>query len=201
MEMNESFLGALKGFIRSALAGQPLRNPIPLDKGHTVAMKADFTNDEWEALRDAPHLVAFAVATAGGSGPFGTIKEAFAPVGAIIQAAKGDNNLLRTICGPEELKAAQVSLRGSLKITDAHALRDDLQKRAAEKAREATAMLQEKGSPGDLDAYCALLINIADRTARAAKEGAFLGFGGQWVSDSERGVISRISKAMEVQSS
>ena len=43
------------------------------------------------------------------------------------------------------------------------------------------------------------LVEIADRTAKAAKEGGFLGFGGEWVSACEREVISRISKALEAQ--
>ncbi len=54
-----------------------------------MAKKADFTPQEWESLRDAPHLVMLSVATAGSSGPFGSIMEAFAPSGAIIEAAKG----------------------------------------------------------------------------------------------------------------
>jgi hypothetical protein len=162
-----------------------------------MATKTDFTEQEWESLRDAPLLVAFAVATAGGSGPFGSIKEAFAPVGAIIEAAKGSNPLLRSICDNQELKAAQQSLRSSIKFTDAKEMRDHFQKRAADTAREATATLNQKGSPGDYDAFRTLLVNIADRTANAAKEGSFLGFGGEWVSEGERGVISRISQAME----
>ena len=108
-----------------------------------MASKLDFTDQEWQALRDAPLLVAFAVATAGGSGPFGSIKEAFAPLGAIIEAAKGSNQLLRSICDTEELKSAQKSLRSSITIKDAKTLRDDLQKRAVDKAREATATLQQ----------------------------------------------------------
>ena len=67
MEMNESFLGALKAFIQSAVSGQAiLRNSVPHKKENEMATKSDFTDGEWEALRDAPHLVAFAVATAGG---------------------------------------------------------------------------------------------------------------------------------------
>lgn len=166
-----------------------------------MSKKADFTNEEWQTVRDAPHLVALSVATAGGSGPFGSLKEAFAPVGAIIEAAKGSNELLRSVCDTEELKAAQQLLRSSIKITDAKTLRDDLQKRAADAARAATTTLKQKGSPGDLDAFRTLLVNIADCTAKAAKEGGFLGFGGEWVSENEREVISRISEALEVQPS
>jgi hypothetical protein len=162
--------------------------------------KSDFTPQEWEILRDAPHLVMLSVATAGSSGPFGSIKEAFAPARAIVEAAKGQNDLLRAVCDRAEIKAAQQSLRNSIKIGGSAAeLKEKLQYAAADKAAEANAILKTKGSPEDLDAYRSLLVNIADRTAKAAKEGGFLGFGGEWVSEGERSVISRISKALEVQ--
>jgi hypothetical protein len=167
-----------------------------------MSKKTDFTDQEWETLRTAPHLVMLSVATAGASGLFGSLKEAFAPAGAIIEATKGNNELLRNICDREELKAAQKSLRSSIKMSgDLESLRDRLQTSAADKAREATAVLKQKGSAEDLDAYRKLLVDIADRTAKAAKEGGFLGFGGEWVSEGERAVISRISQALGVQTS
>jgi hypothetical protein len=165
-----------------------------------MATKADFTAQEWDILRDAPHLVMLSVATAGSSGPIGSIKEAFAPLGAIIEAAKGNEALLRGICDREELKAAQASLRNSIKIGgDAKAMRDQMQNAAAEKAEAANAILKQKGSPEDLNAFRQLLMNIADRTANAAKEGSFLGFGGERVSEGERAVIKRISQALGIE--
>jgi hypothetical protein len=165
-----------------------------------MATKADFTAQEWEVLRDVPHLVMLSVATAGSSGPIGSIKEAFAPLGAIIEAAKGNDELLRGVCGREELKAAQQSLRSSIKTGgDAKALHDELQNAAAEKAAAANAILKQKGSPEDLKAFRQLLMDIADRTANAAKEGSFLGFGGERVSEGERAVIKRISQALEIE--
>jgi hypothetical protein len=165
-----------------------------------MAKKSDFTPQEWETLRDAPHLVMLSVATAGASGLIGTLKEAFAPAPAIIAAAKSDNEFLRALCDREELKGAQQSLKSSIKPGgDINALRDQLQTQAADKARAATAILKQKGTKADLDGYRSLLVDIADRTARAAKEGSFFGFGGEWVSESERNVINRISQALEVQ--
>ena len=165
-----------------------------------MATKTDFTAQEWEILRDAPHLVMLSVATAGSSGPIGSIKEAFAPLGAIIEAAKGHDELLRGVCDQEELKAAQQSLRSLLKTGgDAKALRDQLQNAAAEKAAAANFLLKQKGSPQDLNAFRKLLMDIADRTANAAKEGSFLGFGGERVSEGERAVIKRISQALEIE--
>jgi hypothetical protein len=165
-----------------------------------MATKADFTAQEWEVLRDVPHLVMLSVATAGSSGPIGSIKEAFVPLGAIIEAAKGDDELLRGVCDREELKAAQQSIRNSITAGgDAKALRDQLQIAAAEKAAAANSLLKQKGSPQDLNAFRKLLMDIADRTANAAKEGSFLGFGGERVSEGERAVIKRISQALEIE--
>ena len=165
-----------------------------------MATKASFTPQEWEVLRDLPQLVMLSVATAGSSGPIGSIKEAFAPLGAIIEAAKGNDELLRGVCDREELKAAQQSLRSSIKISgDAKALHDEIQNTAAEKAAAAIAILKQKGSPEDLKAFRKLLMDIADRTANAAKEGSFLGFGGERVSEGERAVIKRISQALEIE--
>lgn len=163
-----------------------------------MSSKSDFTTSEWEVLRDAPHYVTLAVATAGASGLIGSLKEAFAPAQAIVEAAKGKNELLRSLSEREELKAAQTSLRGSLKMTDLKTVKDQLQTLAAEKAQAATTILQQKATPEDLDAYRTFLVGIAERTAKAAKEGGFMGFGGEWVSEGERAVLSRISEAVKV---
>jgi len=163
-----------------------------------MATKTDFTAQEWEVLRDAPHFVSFAVATAGASGLFGSMKEAFAPASAIVEASKSSNELLRGICDRAELKSAQQNLRASITAKDMKALREQLQSLAETKAHDATKILQQKGSPQDLETYRTFLVDIAERTAKAAKEGSFLGFGGEWVSEGERAVLSRISQAVAV---
>lgn len=166
-----------------------------------MAKKTDFTPQEWESLRDAPHLVMLSVATAGASGLFGSLKEAFAPAGAIVEAAKSNNELMRAICDREELKAAQQSIRETVKVgTDVNQLRNQLQTAAAEKASAATKILQQKATQADVDAYRTLLVEIADRTAQAAKEGGFLGFGGERVSENEKAVITKIKQALQLQS-
>lgn len=161
-----------------------------------MAKKSDFTPQEWEVLRDAPHFVAFAVATAGSSGPFGSIKEAFAPAMAIVEATKSGNELLRGVCDRAELKEAQTNLRASLTAKDMKSLRAQLQSLAESKAHAASEILQKKATPGDADAYRTFLVGIAERTAQAAKEGGFLGFGGEWVSEGEKTVINRINQAI-----
>src|SRR5215471_16470362 len=84
-------------------------------RSRTMATKTDFTSQEWETLRDAPHLVMLAVATAGASGPIGSLKEVFAASGVVAKAAKGNNELLKSLCDREELKASEHSLRSAIK--------------------------------------------------------------------------------------
>ena len=83
-----------------------------------MTTKTDFSEHEWRVLRDVPHLVVVATAAAGGSGLFGTLKEAIAPAGALVEAIKGHNELLRNVCDKEEMKAAAEAFKEAAKPTD-----------------------------------------------------------------------------------
>ena len=80
-----------------------------------MATKTDFSSTEWDLLRDTPHLVVLAMAAAGGSGLFGSIAEAIAPSGTIIEALKGSNQLLKEVCEKEEMKASIESIKSLAK--------------------------------------------------------------------------------------
>ena len=162
-----------------------------------MASKSDFTVTEWEMLRDAPHLVALSVAIAGGSGIVGSLKEAMAPAMALVEAAKGDNVLLREICQPDEMKASQSGLRSRLKITDIDTLRSELKNAALQGAQGALELLRQKGFNEDVSIFRNFLWDIGNRVAQAAKEGGFLGFGGERVSENERALLSDLSDALE----
>lgn len=162
-----------------------------------MAQKADFNQSEWETLRDTPHLVALSVAIAGGSGIVGSLKEAMAPAMALVEAAKGDNALLRDVCQPEEMKTSQKALRSRLKITDIDTLRSEFKNAALSGSNSALALLRQKGFNDDLTVYRNFLWDIGNRVAQAAKEGGFLGFGGERVSENERSLLSELSGVLE----
>ena len=166
-----------------------------------MATKTDFTAEEWTVLRDAPQFVSVAVATAGGSGIFGSLKEAIAPAGAMIDALKGDNQLLRAVCDREEAKAAFDSIKGVVKsAADFEAVKATLRQAATAKARAAVDILK-KSSPEDVKAYQDFLLNLGNRVANAAKEGSFLGFGGERVSEPERTLLAELAQSLGVQPS
>ncbi|MCL7423307.1 MAG: hypothetical protein M8364_20675 [Methylobacter sp.] len=162
-----------------------------------MSTKTDFSSVEWEVLRDAPHLVVLAVAAAGSSGIFGSIAEAIAPSGTIVDALKGSNQLLREVCGKEEVKASIESIKDLAKTGDSFAdIQAAFRKEAIAKSRTALDILRQKGSPEDIAAYRNFLVTLGDKVASAAKEGDFLGFGGERVSEHERSLLAELAKAV-----
>jgi hypothetical protein len=164
-----------------------------------MATKTDFSAAEWETLRDTPHVVVLAVAAAGGSGLFGSIKEAMAPAGILIEALQGENQLLRQICDKEEIKASIESLKEMANSSgDFKSIQAAFRKAASVKSRAALDLLKRKGTPEDVAAFRDFLLKLGEKVANAAKEGAFMGFGGERVSKEERTLLAELAQALDV---
>jgi len=164
-----------------------------------MATKTDFSATEWETLRDAPHAVVLAVAAAGGSGLFGSIQEAMAPAGIMVEALKGENQLLRQICDKEEIKASIESLKDMAKPSNDFKSIQALYRRAAiDKSQAGLDLLKRKGTPEDVAAFRSFLLKLGEKVANAAKEGDFLGFGGVRVSEEERVILAELAQALDV---
>jgi len=161
-----------------------------------MTTKADFTSAQWDALRNAPHIAALAVAAAGASG-LGTFKESFAAMEGVMGAQKSDNALLRELSTREEAVAGQQFLRGQVSLgMNPQGLIDKLQGLATEQLGLAMSALQAK-SPADAQAYAAWVAGIAKKVSEAATEGGFLGFGGERVSAAETAMIDKLTAAMK----
>lgn len=164
-----------------------------------MTAKVDFSTAEWEVLRDAPHLVVLAVAVAGASGIFGSIAEGLAPSGTLNEALKGSNQLLREVCEKKEVMASIEAIKGRIKVSgDFAGVQTALRREAIDKSRSAIALLRQKGTPEDIAAYQDFLISLGDKVANAAKEGAFLGFGGERISEHERTLLAELAEAVGV---
>jgi hypothetical protein len=164
-----------------------------------MANKTTFTPEEWAILRDTPQLAAMAVTVSGASGLFGTIQEAFGTTSALVGGMQSDNELIRALCAKDELVAAQQTLKGQAKSVqggDLETLKAKLQASATENIGKAIALLSRKGDTADLTAYQTFVRGLADKVANAAKEGSFLGFGGERVSGNERQMIAQIETAL-----
>jgi len=161
--------------------------------------KNSFTADEWTTLGQAPALTALAVTLAGSSGLLGTLAEAVGLTSALVEGTKSDNPLIRALCQREEMAAAQKGLREKVKgfkPGNLAAAQSEVRSAALDQLRKAMQILTDKGIEADGTAYRAFITDIAQRVANAAKEGSFLGFGGERVSEGERAMLASIETTL-----
>ncbi len=162
-----------------------------------MADRTQFTDQEWETLRDAPHLTAIAVASSGSSGFFGTLKEAMSASSALLDGHKSENTLVASLNTREEIKTSQAALRARVDemkkgVKDGNELREKATSLALTEVQAALDILKLKGLDAEFDAYRSFVQNTGQRVAEAAKEGAFLGFGGERVSEAEVAVLNQL---------
>jgi hypothetical protein len=163
----------------------------------TMTTRNDFTTVQWQALRNAPQLVAITTAAAGNSGLFGSLSEGIATASKIAEAAKGDYPLLREISDKNEIRIAQDEIRSLLKeVKSKDQLDAFLKEVTTNTITNAVAALDAKGLTADAQAYRSFLGGIAEKVASASKEGGFLGIGGERISEGERQFIDSLHKLL-----
>lgn len=162
-----------------------------------MSQRNQFPPEQWRALRNAPQLVALATAAAGNSGLLGSLAEGMAAASAFAAATRGTNLLIRELFSKEEIRAAQQDIRSVLEsFTDPSEAQSRLQDAALHAARTALAALQSKDDAVNTTDYRKMLAWLAEEVANASKEGGFLGFGGERVSEGERQFLGRLYEAV-----
>jgi hypothetical protein len=144
--------------------------------------KADFTEEEWKLLREAPTSAGMIVIE---SDRGGSIRETFSMAKAYTEA--------RTQHGASQLLDDIVSEKPEVDRTRAGSV-EELRSNLLQNIRDAVALLREKATPEELDEYRRFVITVANRVADSRREG-FMGMSGERVSDSERQALADIGEA------
>jgi hypothetical protein len=158
-----------------------------------MSIKSQFTPAEWEQLQLTLAEVTYAVKAAQ---PGGELQENFALFGSQEDVLDqfGNSQLVPLLFVQSDSEAAMLKERV-----------EDRGKRAAKAAqidatylcRTSIALLRQKNLPEqDIEAFRGVIVALASKVARAAKEGGFLGIGGERVTDVESKVIQEIEKAL-----
>jgi hypothetical protein len=157
-----------------------------------MADKTSFSTEEWASLRNTPQLMGLLMSISGASG-LGTVKESFASVQGVMEGAQSDNAVLRSLATKDEVLAAQQFLKGQISLGQSpQEMTAKIRTLAFDNLGAAIAALKAKGTPADVSAYGAWITGIADKVANAAKEGGFLGIGGERVSAPEKALLEEI---------
>jgi hypothetical protein len=159
--------------------------------------KTDFTSEEWETFRNAPYLAAAAVMMAGRSGIFGSIKEVFVTAHTLYESTSSDSPLIKALSTPEEVKRGQEFVSNQVSFRDAAQAPQKLHRLAVEHCQTAVGLLRQKGDLAEAERYKRWVLEIAQKVANAAKEGAFFGLGGERVSEAEQAVLTDLAAALQ----
>ena len=159
-----------------------------------MTTKADFTEEEWARLERSPIVAAFAISLADPGGPIEAVKESMAAIKTVTEAAQsGDQpELVREVAKgfSEKAKARQNPMSG-FKPKGAMAGQEIL-----DELRAVNGIVTQKATPEEAAAFREWLLSSAKRAAEAAKEGGFLGFKAERVSQGEKDMLEKLSEAL-----
>ena len=163
-----------------------------------MSLKQSFSAEDWSAVTVAPHLVATAVMMAGFSGLGGTAKEAFSVAQSLASAASSSSPLVREVAARDELSAVQNAVKEKISNLDQAQFKQQLNALALDSAKRAVEVVGRQ-VPDEAAAYKQWLMDIAFNVANAAKEGSFLGFGGERISGGEKEILDSLASTLGVQ--
>jgi hypothetical protein len=159
-----------------------------------MTTKADFTDEEWARLERAPLVAGMAISLADPGGPIEAVKESMAAIKTILEAAKagGQGELVDAVADDVAEKAQKrQNPLGDFKPRGTQAGEQIL-----EELRAVNTLLNEKATPEEAAAFRDWLLNAARRAADAAKEGGFMGFRAERVSEGEQHMLDKLGEVL-----
>lgn len=161
-----------------------------------MTTQADYTIAEWQTLMQAPAMAGMVVMLTGKSGPFQMVKEMFAVSKAVAEVAQHDTAqpLLKAVV--ESIKTAkpadfQVDQQRFQSVEEA-------QTHALTTIKTVATLLDSKTLKAEADEFKRWLLDIGQQVAAAAKEGGFLGFGGEQVTEEEKAAVAALGTVLGV---
>lgn len=156
-----------------------------------MSLKDNFTADEWFKVMTGPGRAGAAVVAASPSGVTGLIAEAKAIADGVREnvSKQGRTPLMEAMAADLMGKPPRPE---DLPQQDKVKNMDEARAQSVEGVRQALWLVSSKASPEDAQAYKDMLMQVVEGTAKAAKEGGFLGLGGEQINDKEREVMAEL---------
>lgn len=154
--------------------------------------REQLTVEEWREVRDTPHHVIIAVSVSGGSA-FDEMLERHAGLQGVVDAMHSTHPLVRELAVGSNIMQAQTDVREwYYTVPDAQRTPATLRTKALDSMGHALDAIKAHGTPEDRLHYVEFVVALANRVAKAAREGDVLGIGGELVSKDERDFIDRL---------
>ena len=159
-----------------------------------MTSKADFSEDEWTRLKRAPFVAGMAISLADPGGPIEVVKETAATLKTVRDAAEsgGRGELIDAIA--QEVMGDARQRKNPLH--DFRAKGALAGQEILEELDHVNRMVSARATPEEADAYRDWLKAAAQEAANAAKEGGFMGFHAERVSEGEQRMLDKLDEVL-----
>jgi len=157
-----------------------------------MTSKATFTNDEWDRVRRAPIVAGMAITIADPGGPIEISKEMMATLRAATVPPSQEELLAAVALDIQALAQQKQNPARNFKPTSAATAGSEI----LDELRAVDAIVAEKATPEETQAFRGWLVMAAQAAADAAKEGGFMGFGAVQVSEGEQAMLDQLRSAL-----
>ncbi len=160
-----------------------------------MTSKADFTEEEWTRLKRAPFVAGMPISLADPGGPIEVVKETAATLKAVLHEAErgGRGELVDAIAreATDDARQRRSPLAGFKPSKGATAGAEIL-----DELGEVNRIVSQKATPEEAAAFRDWLLAAAQEAANAAKEGGFMGFHAERVSEGEQRMLDRLGEVL-----
>jgi len=162
-----------------------------------MSVKESFSDDEWNMVLRAPLVAGFAVTAADPGGLVGAVQEATAMAKSLKNASDSaaEGSLIGEIAAAIQTAEGRQSAQAGLKEMIKGHKPAEASAAAVAQLKDVMAVVTAK-APDQAPMLANLIRETAQKVAEAAKEGTFMGFGGEQISDAERQTLADIDAAL-----
>ena len=162
-----------------------------------MTTKSEFTEDEWATLVRSPMVAGMAITIADPGGPIEVVKETSAVLKfAIGSSSEQRDDLVGEVARDVRMLAEQrKNPVGDFKPRGTLAAKEIL-----DELSRANEIVSAKATPEEAEAFRAWIMECAQRAADAAKEGGFMGFHAERVSQGEKDMLAQLGSTLGVSS-
>jgi hypothetical protein len=159
-----------------------------------MTTKAAFSEEEWTRLKRGPFIAGLAISIADPGGPIEAIKETAAALKTVTGAAgSGDRGELVGALAAEVTAEARERKNPLAGFRPKGALAGQ---EILDELRGVNGIVSEKATAEEAEAYRGWLLAAAKEAADAAKEGGFLGFHAERVSEGEQRMLDQLATVL-----
>ena len=158
-----------------------------------MTTKSDFTEEEWSRIVRAPFVAGMAISLADPGGPVEATKETLATLKSATNPPSREQLLSEVALEIQAMAQRKQSPLAGYRPT---AEGSSWGEQVLEELNAVHALVAAKAAPDEAAAFGRWLVSAAQAAADAAKEGGFLGFGAQQVSEREAAMLERVRAAV-----